>query len=169
MSFAYIQRLEDANSTPSTPFDDSPDRTFMESFNAADGNTSLEYMGCAELESGIVSESGRRLVAAQRLNGLQIASQTLARPTYVEPVYFVCTTKQGEETLQHWNRWASQPHPYTVEDINYFRDLESTLPAWARSETIAWWDVEEDLIWTRERKVAERILGAFIALAAQEE
>jgi hypothetical protein len=116
-----------------------------------------------EFGVGADARSGNRILRAA--NRLKIVTQTLARPTYIEDVHFVCTDQQEEETLPEWHKWAKHPDS-SIEPTGYIRDDRIDSLGSYGDNPVGWWALNEDLIWSREQEVAENILQAFVTLAA---
>lgn len=119
----------------------------------------FDYMGAAEFEFGAIPDSADRIVSDT--DGLEVVSATLVRPTYEEPVHFVCTSEQAATVLPLWQEWTQNPNPRSLERPHYFRDAkEDGVPEDDR--TVAWWALNEDLLWARDITVAEKLKQAFI-------
>lgn len=121
----------------------------------------LAYMNNREFRFDADVRSAKRIVLAA--NRLKVVTQTLARPTYIEDVSFVCTDEQAEGTLPQWHKWTKAPSS-SIEPTGYIRD--DTVDSMGRDagNVVAWWALNEDLIWTREEAVAENIRQAFVVL-----
>ncbi len=116
----------------------------------------FDYMGSSEFEMGAIPQSARRIIASAA--ELTVVTSTLVRPTYEEPVHFVCTYDPVETVLPNWHEWSKDPR--SRERPHYFRDSDRD-NVWSKDRTAAWWALNEDLIWTRERDLAEKIKDGF--------
>ncbi|HVA10828.1 MAG TPA: hypothetical protein VNG32_01520 [Candidatus Dormibacteraeota bacterium] len=118
-----------------------------------------------EFGVGADARSGNRILRAA--NRLKIVTQTLARPTYIEDVHFVCTDEQEEDILPEWHKWAKYHPESSVEPTGYLRDDRiDSLGSYA-DNPVGWWALNEDIIWTRKEEVAENIMSAFVNLSHQ--
>jgi hypothetical protein len=156
--FWLVQRLEE---TPQRRYDN----PFGGDTNVAktlDAQFRLDYMGSAEFEFGAVPQSANRI--HQVANRLKVVTQNVVTPVFEEPVHFICTSEQEEETLPAWQEWVKAPH--SLEDTYYFRSRDK----WPYTDQdklnyVGWWALEEDIIWTRDAGRAEGIRQAFVNLA----
>jgi hypothetical protein len=116
----------------------------------------FDYMGSSEFEWGAIPESARRIVA--NIRRLEVVSATLVRQSYEEPVHFVCTKAQAETILPVWHEWSQNPR--SLERPHYFRDADSD-GVYESDRTVAWWALNEDLLWTRDLVLAEKLKEGF--------
>jgi hypothetical protein len=116
----------------------------------------FDYMGSSEFEFGAIPQSARRIVA--NISRLAVVTNTLVRPTYEEPVHFVCTDEQAETILPVWHEWSQNPR--SLERPHYFRDADRD-SIWEGDRTVAWWALNEDLLWTRDEGLAEKLKEGF--------
>ena len=171
MSFNLVQRLNEApDGQPCNPI--SSDRDVSETLQIVGAGVDLDYMGRTEFEPrggaslpnkvSRVAESGNRLIRV--VQELKVVTGILSRPSYEEEVHFIATAEQKRETIPRWHEWAGNPDklPNSLVPTGYF--LDDAYVDYYKN-TLAWWVPEEDLIWARERDVAERILGAFVRLS----
>jgi len=161
MSFHLVQRLEAAP-------DGQPQNVFGSDIGVskvlldAGAGVDLACMGSSEFEMGAVAESGNRIASVA--NRLKIVTQQLVRPSYTEDVHFVVTDEQVEDTLPEWHTWA-EGNPRSLDPTGYFREF-ADFDVYSE-DTIAWWALRENLIWSREEKTAENIRVAFVNLTSK--
>ncbi len=117
----------------------------------------------ANHEFGVDADARSANRIANAASRLKIVTQTLARPTYIEDVHFVCTDEQEEQTLPEWHKWAKHPES-SIEPTGYIRDAAIDSLGRDGDNVVGWWALNEDLIWTREEVVAENIIEAFVNL-----
>jgi len=154
--FSLVQRLAAApDGMPKNIMGDPTSRYVSRHLLSAGAQVDLEYMARDEFNDPELLVGGANRIAAAA-HRLQIVTRTLTRPGYTEPVHFICTEEQ-RVLFPKWDSWSQDPS--TVEPTGYFRDLG---PAY--DETVGWWGLEEDLIWTREEEVAETIRAAFVTI-----
>lgn len=116
----------------------------------------FDYMGSAEFEYGTISDAAQRIVS--NAGRLKIVTDTLVRPTYEEPVHFVCTDEQAETVLPVWHEWSKNPR--SLERPQYFKDSDiDNVYEWSR--TVGWWALNEGLLWTRDIALAEKLKEGF--------
>jgi hypothetical protein len=116
----------------------------------------FDYMGASEFEWGAIPDSAKRIIS--NVSRLAVVTNTLVRPTYEEPVHFVCTDEQAETVLPIWHEWSKNPR--SLERPNYFKDADYDHIS-KYNDVVAWWALNEDIIWTREQGLAEKIKEGF--------
>lgn len=160
MSFYRIQRLSAIpNEVVYYPFGNSDGVT--KPLADAGAGVRLDYMGWHQSIESTVSESGNRI--AMVADELKIVTQRLVRPTYEEDAHFILTEKQADDALPEWQEWTRSPS--TAEATGYFEDMKDY--KYFGRETVAWWAIQQDVIWTRQKRVAENILGALVQIGAE--
>lgn len=160
MGFKLVQRLEAApDGRPRNVFGGEASLWVSKFLLEAGAGVDLEYMGRSEFEDRptLVGSANRIAVASRDLS---VVTRTLVRPTYTEAVHFVCTNEQAEGLLRAWDGWSVRPEP--LEPTGYFRDDDSDTRA--GDETVGWWALKEDLIWSRDQVIAEGIRDAFVTI-----
>jgi hypothetical protein len=161
MSFRLVQRLSASPEGRNVnPFGSNPGVSKV--LLNAGAQVSLDYMGSSEFEFDTAVKSGNNIVSVAK--ELKIVTQTLVRPTYSEYVHFVCTDEQATGLLPEWHEWTKDPR--NIEPMGYFND--DSMDRIVGLDVVGWWAMDENLIWTRQIEVAEKILGAFVTLSSKE-
>lgn len=160
MSFELVQRLTDApDGRPRNVMGDAASLQVSKILLDAGAKVDLDYMGSYEYaDPRTLIGSANRI--ANAANDLKIVTRQLVIPGHAEDVRFVCTDEQEESLLPEWDEWTK--HPHTMEPSGFLGDEDGLY-----SETVGWWALGEDLIWTRQEETAENIRNAFVAVATQ--
>lgn len=145
--FYLVQRLELRD-----PVDDA--RGF-------DGFFRCEYMGSAEFEFGAIPASLKRIRAA---GAVRVMKTPVRYEGVNRVVYFVCRPVGFEETtaaFREWlycgcrgKEWTNLPERFKGDD------------RWA-GNTVAWWSLNNDVLFTLDGDVADRLVTAINAKAGQ--
>jgi hypothetical protein len=156
--FELVQRLTDApDGRPRNIMGDEASVQVSKLLLDAGAGIDLDYMGSYEYATPqiLIGSANRIANAAPKL---KVVTRQLVIPGHEEPVNFVCTDEQ-QALFTEWDQWVKAPS--TKEPSGYPVDENSLY-----SETVGWWALEEDLIWTRREDVAENIRQAFVEVAA---
>lgn len=163
--FDLVQRLEQLPSQPENTNQTGESSATIGASSPMDRDTDpiwraglrYGYMGSSEFENGAIAESAHRIVS--NMGRLAVVTDTLMRPTYKELVHFVCTDEQAGTILPVWHDWSQ--NPTTRERPHYFKDADEDIVVYEYDITVAWWALNEDLLWTRDEALAEEIAGGF--------
>ena len=117
-----------------------------------DSHFSCEYMGSAEFEYGNVAASLKRLRSGAII------------PTACEigdgvSVYFIHAFR-NLTVVDDFMEWATNPkRPFWSKEPTYFPDvLNGATPDYV--DTVAWWDISSDVLFTLDADVADEIFLA---------
>jgi hypothetical protein len=120
-----------------------------------DGQFRLDYMGAAEFEWGALPASLKRIRAAKRRT-------TIAQPVTVNGItktaYFVGGAQQAQaaaDAVQTWLDGGSRGH----ERAYFAEHVIGSLGDWM-TKTNAWWDIQQDVMFTLDPDIAKRISKA---------
>lgn len=157
--FNLVQRLDTTHDgIPVNPFGSRASQHVSSFLLKAGATVDLAYMGSSEFEDPqILVGAANRIASAA--HELQIVTRVLTRPTYSEDVHFLATGEILESEIADWESWTASPS--SLEDTGYFKDKPSRV---GYAGTVGWWALNEDLIWTRERSVAENMQAAFVTI-----
>jgi hypothetical protein len=158
--FELVQRLTDApDSRPRNIFGDPASIEVSRILLNLGARIDLAYMGSYEYaDPKILLASANRI--AKAAPKLKIITQQLVIPGVPdESVNFVCTEAQQESLLSEWETWVENPR--TLEPSGYPTDHDGVF-----KDTVGWWALGEDLIWTRQEEIAENIRGAFVKVSS---
>lgn len=117
----------------------------------------LDYMGYAEFEFGRPNESLRRM---HSLGSFEIQAVHLTRKGVTRTVFCVAPAADLSTKLTDFVRWASQDYPRAKEFTKFDTvfDQNNSFGQLEYCRTIAWWSLDDDIMWTLDLEVAEQLL-----------
>ena len=131
----------------------SPPATFPHAVGF-DRHFTCEYMGSTEFELGAIPASLKRLRAAT----ITTTSAPYDNGTGAT-LHFVHATS-NQTVVDDFMAWATDPkRPFWSRDLTYIEDaLEGKVPYYVN--TVAWWDISSDVLFTLNAAVARAIVTA---------
>lgn len=129
-----------------------------------DRQFTCEYMGNASYEYG-VAPSLRRIRATADL-GIRRYQLTIGEVTRTVHLFgHVETLDEQFAGLTAWANGDSGRQPFAVEELTYFdKVFLGTAPDYC--ETVAWWSLAGDIMWSLDADVAEKIASAVVPAQA---
>ena len=118
----------------------------------------LDYMGRAEFEFGEVPKALRSM----RDNGtLCVTEVTLTSGGTERTVYFVSYRDGLPKKLHDFREWFDKGCYPSCELTYFIEQFRGGGPRYINKRVTAWWSLHEDLAWTLDKDVAQRLLRAF--------
>lgn len=113
-----------------------------------------EYMGSAEFEWGAIPESLKRIRASRKV---VLHEGVVTRKSITVPVFVVGGKNVVGEIPDLLTEWLVDEHPRGKE-LTYFPErIEGTASKYVRAN--AWWALNEDVMWSLDRRVADDLLS----------
>lgn len=148
LSFYLVQRLESKNPCR-------PDMGF-------DGYFSLDYMGSAEFEWGAIP----RALGEIRSKPTQVEAADVTIGGLTRTVWFVGHKGVAATAAPAMTEWATggsgRRGPFYAKEWTHFDDVFVNKPDKYR-RTDAWWDIQTNVGWALDEKIARRLQAAFNA------
>ncbi len=175
--FYLVQRLVRKKSPQDEPSPLAPVRSNEGRFNDLFG---CDYMGSSEFECGAVPTSFKKLQAVS----LSVKPVEVTRNGVTRTVYFVASNDPStyggcyyendhgndvkvisfEQVVQAFKQWFSQPL-LRCKERTYFDILfEDNLPDYMKEfppDTVAWWSLSDNVLWTLDEDIADELLHTF--------
>lgn len=114
-----------------------------------------EYMGSAEFESGAIPASLRRLRAAK---SVVLREGLVTRKSVTTPVFVVGSDEIVATIPDRLTAWLADEYPRGKEVTYFEHRIEGTASQYVR--TNAWWALNEDVMWSLDRAIADDLLAA---------
>lgn len=119
----------------------------------------LDYMGSAEFEYGRPQESIRRM---RSLGDIELQAVHLTRKGVTRTVFCVAPAVGMADKLTDFVRWASQDYPRAKERTKFDTvfDQDNSLGQLEYCRTVAWWSLDDDIMWSLDLEIAEQLREA---------
>lgn len=119
----------------------------------------LEYMGSAEFEFGAPHKSLRRM---HERGDFRIIEVHLSRKGNTRPVFCVAPgpDEEAANKIAAFIGWAASDRLQAKESTCFGELFDEDFRLIEREyiHTVAWWSLDDDLLWTLDRMVAEQLL-----------
>lgn len=142
MSYYLVQRLTVRDNAPADAI-------------GFDTLFSLDYMGSSEFEWGAIPaalKSMRRKRVSAKPFSVVIDGQA-------RDVYMVGESNQLIQAAANLQKWASGPRPFDSKEATGFAEAFAGEKTWR--DTNAWWAIQEDIAFTLDAGIADRLVAAF--------
>ncbi|MBW3538339.1 hypothetical protein KY386_02510 [Candidatus Parcubacteria bacterium] len=113
-----------------------------------------------QLPHDLIALKRAALRLMQRLP-LSVNEVQITRGDTTRPVYFVAHWERFSELVAAFNDWFRQPFPLTHDATYFVQKFTGSDVADSPEHIIAWWSLADNLAWTLDPQVAERLLEAF--------
>lgn len=118
----------------------------------------LEYMGSIEFETSKGSQSLRRM---QSDKPFELREVDVTRVGRTKPVYFIAPRLRFDDKLFDFMTWVAKERLRGQEETHFDKLFdEKYFPWWGADgiRTVAWWSLDDDILWTLDCEVAEQLL-----------
>lgn len=175
--FYLVQRLVRKNRPQDEPSPLAPVRNNKGRFDDLFG---CEYMGSSEFEFGAVPTAFKQLQALS----LSVMPMEVTRNGVTRTVYFVAADDPSaydscyyendhgndvdvtsfQRAIEAFKQWFSQPRLHSKERTEFDTLFEDNLPEYRKEfppETVAWWSLTDNLLWSLDENIANELLRTF--------
>lgn len=122
-----------------------------------DSQYRLDYMGSVEFEVGDQGKSLARMRAnSKNMPRVHRILVTRGEATDV-PIYILADQRHIEVLDTVMNQWLAQAHPASKEQTYFHQQVDGTAET-RHLRTKVWWDIRNDVLWTLDPDIAERLL-----------